>query len=101
MASIVLATAYFASAGLGRHVKREVLAELMRKFKVSSATIHRDVEELSTTGYELAALLRNSDFSHLTATSEHGYLIVDRSKRGRTGLHRLAPIGAFDAVFCV
>ena len=222
-----------------RQKKRCTLAELMRKFKVSSATIHRDGEELtrrdavmkvrgglvfneiadrrtngsdfserivtnrtaktaaarkalariaegdiifldsSTTVYELAALLRNSDFSHLTvitnsvsiiqnfrkfpshytliglggsfdpqlnsflgetvfgqlaqlkitkaffsafgvddknattnhehqaelirkvmSTSARSYLLVDRSKQGRTGLHRLAPIGAFDAVFC-
>ena len=222
-----------------RRRKRCTLAELMKKFGVSSATIHRDVDELarrdavmkvrgglvfnevaarqtngsdfserivtnraakiaaarkalahitegdiifldsSTTVYELAVLLRSSDFAHLTiitnsvsviqdfrkfpshytliglggsfdpqlnsflgetvvgqlsqlnitkaffsafgldgrnattnhehqaelirkvmATSERNYLIVDRSKRGRTGLHRLAPSGAFDAIFC-
>ena len=222
-----------------RQKKRCTLAELMRKFKVSSATIHRDVEELtrrdavmkvrgglvfnevvarrvngsdfnerivtnraakvaaarkalahiaegdiifldsSTTVYELSVLLRQSDFGHLTvitnsvsiiqnfrkfpqhytmiglggsfdpqlnsflgetvirqlaelnitkafvsafglddknattnhehqaelvrrvmAASERSYLILDRSKNGRTGLHRLAPRGAFTEIFC-
>ena len=222
-----------------RQKKRCTLAELMRKFHVSSATIHRDVEELarrdavmrvrgglvfndvaaqrtngsdfserivtnrtakieaarqalahitegdiifldsSTTVFELAVLLRSSDFAHLTiitnsisilqsfrkypshytliglggsfdaqlnsvlgetvvgqlsqlnitkaffsafglddrnattnhehqaelirkvmASSERNYLIVDRSKKGRTGLHRLAPRGAFTEIFC-
>ena len=222
-----------------RQKKRCTLAELIKKFCVSSATIHRDVEELarrdavmkvrgglvfnevvarrvngsdfnerivtnraakvaaarkalahiaegdiifldsSTTVYELAVLLRNSDFAHLTiitnsvsivqsfrkypshytliglggsfdpqlnsflgetvirqlaelnitkafvsafglddknattnhehqaelvrrvmAASERSYLILDRSKKGRTGLHRLAPRGAFTEIFC-
>lgn len=222
-----------------RQRKRCTLAELMKKFGVSSATIHRDVDELarrdavmkvrgglvfnevvarrvngsdfnerivtnraakvaaarkalahiaegdiifldsSTTVYELAVLLRNSDFAHLTiitnsvsivqsfrkypshytliglggsfdpqlnsflgetvirqlaelnitkafvsafglddknattnhehqaelvrrvmAASERSYLILDRSKKGRTGLHRLAPRGAFTEIFC-
>ena len=222
-----------------RQRKRCTLAELMKKFGVSSATIHRDVDELarrdavmkvrgglvfnevvarrvngsdfnerivtnraakvaaarkalahiaegdiifldsSTTVYELAVLLRNSDFAHLTiitnsvsivqsfrkypshytliglggsfdpqlnsflgetvirqlaelnitkafvsafglddknattnhehqaelvrrvmAASERSYLILDRSKNGRTGLHRLAPRGAFTEIFC-
>ena len=220
-----------------RRKKRCTLAELMRKFRVSSATIHRDVEELarrdavmkvrgglvfnevttrqtngsdfsertvtnrpakvaaaqkalahvsegdiifldsSTTVYELAVLLRHADFAHLTiitnsvsiiqdfrkfpphfvliglggnydpqlnsilgsaaleqlahlnvtkafvsafglddqiATTNHErqaelvrrvldaathrYLLIDRSKIGRTGLHRLAPRGGFDAI---
>ena len=222
-----------------RKRRRCTLAELMRKFKVSSATIHRDVDELarrdavmkvrgglvfnelaptrtngsdfnarivtnrtakiaaakkalayvaegdiifldsSTTVYELSVLLRESDFSHLTvitnsvsiiqnfrkfpphyiliglggsfdaqlnsflgetvvghlnqlnitkaffsafglddrnattnhehqaelirkvmSSSERSYLLVDKSKVGRTGLHRLAPRGAFAAIFC-
>ena len=222
-----------------RQRKRCTLAELMKKFGVSSATIHRDVDELarwdadmkvrgglvfnevvarrvngsdfnerivtnraakvaaarkalahiaegdiifldsSTTVYELAVLLRSSDFAHLTiitnsvsivqsfrkypshytliglggsfdpqlnsflgetvirqlaelnitkafvsafglddknattnhehqaelvrrvmAASERSYLILDRSKKGRTGLHRLAPRGAFTEIFC-
>ena len=222
-----------------RQRKRCTLAKLMKKFGVSSATIHRDVDELarrdavmkvrgglvfnevvarrvngsdfserivtnraakvaaarkalahiaegdiifldsSTTVYELAVLLRNSDFAHLTiitnsvsivqsfrkypshytliglggsfdpqlnsflgetvirqlaelnitkafvsafglddknattnhehqaelvrrvmAASERSYLILDRSKKGRTGLHRLAPRGAFTEIFC-
>ena len=221
-----------------RQKKRCTLAELMRKFKVSSATIHRDVDELarrdavmkvrgglvfnevsslrtngsdfnerivtnrrdkiaaakkafqhiaegdiifldsSTTVYELSVLLRESDFAHLTiitnsvsiiqnfrkfpshyiliglggsfdaqlnsflgetvvghlaqlnitkaffsafglddknattnhehqaelirkvmASSERSYLIVDRSKLNRTGLHRLAPRGGFAEIF--
>lgn len=221
-----------------RQRKRCTLTELMKKFGVSSATIHRDVEELarrdavmrvrgglvfnevsarrvngsdfnerivtnrsdkiaaaqkafaritegdiifldsSTTVYELSVLLRQSDFGHLTVItnsvsiiqnfrkfpqhytmiglggsfdpqlnsflgaavvgqlaqlnvtkaffsafglddknattnherqaelirkvmdiSERNYLIVDRSKLGRTGLHRLAPRGAFDEIF--
>lgn len=222
-----------------RQKKRCTLAELMKKFRVSSATIHRDVEELarrdavmrvrgglvfneislqrvngsdfnerivtnradkvaaarkaftyiaegdiifldsSTTVYELAVLLKRSDFAHLTiitnsvsviqsfrkfpshytliglggsfdlqlnsflgetvfrqlaelnitkaffsafglddknattnhehqaelirrvmASSERNYLLLDHSKRGRTGLHRLAPLGAFAKIFC-
>ena len=222
-----------------RQRKRCTLAELMKKFGVSSATIHRDVDELarrdavmkvrgglvfneggsrrvngsdfserivsnraekiaaakkalshitegdiifldsSTTVYELAVLLRSSDFAHLTiitnsvsivqsfrkfpshytliglggsfdpqlnsflgetvirqlaelnitkafvsafglddrnATTNHehqaelvrrvlasagrNYLLLDRSKNGRTGLHRLAPRGAFTEIFC-
>ena len=218
--------------------KRCTLAELMRRFRVSSATIHRDVDELakrdavtrvrggliwndampvtadgadyqervvtnrkaklaaarkalalvtegdivfldsSTTVYELAMLLRGTDFGHLTIvtnsvsimqnfrkfpqhwvliglggnydpqlnsilgaaaleqlshfnitkafvsafgvdarnvttnherqaelirrvldTAEKRYLIVDRSKLGRTGLYRLSPRGGFDAIF--
>ena len=221
-----------------RQKKRCTLTELMRKFNVSSATIHRDVDELarrdavmkvrgglvfndvsdrrtngsdfserivtnrlakvavakkalahvsegdiifldsSTTVYELAVLLRSSDFAHLTiitnsvsviqsfrkypshytliglggsfdaqlnsflgetvvgqlsqlnitkaffsafglddknattnhehqaelirkvmASSERNYLLVDRSKIGRTGLHRLAPRGGFEMIF--
>ena len=221
-----------------RQKKRCSLAELMRKFKVSSATIHRDVDELarrdavmkvrgglvfnevstrqtngadfterivtnrrdkiaaakkafqhiaegdiifldsSTTVYELSVLLRESDFAHLTIitnsvsiiqnfrkfpshyiliglggsfdtqlnsflgetvvghlaqlnitkaffsafglddknattnhehqaelirkvmdSSERSYLIVDRSKLNRTGLHRLAPRGGFAEIF--
>lgn len=222
-----------------RQKKRCTLAELMKKFRVSSATIHRDVEELarrdavmrvrgglvfneislqrvngsdfnerivtnradkvaaarkafayiaegdiifldsSTTVYELAVLLKRSDFAHLTiitnsvsviqsfrkfpshytliglggsfdlqlnsflgetvfrqlaelnitkaffsafglddknattnhehqaelirrvmASSERNYLLLDHSKCGRTGLHRLAPLGAFAKIFC-
>ena len=221
-----------------RQKKRCTLAELMRKFKVSSATIHRDVEELarrdavmkvrgglvfndvparwtngsdftervvtnrtakiaaakkalayvaegdiifldsSTTVYELSVLLRGAEFSHLTiitnsvsiiqdfrkfpsnciliglggsfdaqlnaflgenvlghlaqlnvtkaffsafglddknattnhehqaelirkvmASSERNYLLVDRSKLNRTGLHRLSPRGSFSGIF--
>ena len=53
-------------------------------------------EKNATTNHEhQAELIRK-----VMATSERNYLIVDRSKQSRTGLHRLAPIGAFDAVFC-
>ena len=222
-----------------RQRKRCTIAELMRKFKVSSATIHRDIDELarrdavmkvrgglvfnevlsmrtngsdfnervvtnradkiaaarmafahiregdiifldsSTTVFELSVLLRKSDFAHMTIitnsvsiiqdfrkfpshyiliglgggfdaqlnsflgetvighlaqlnitkaffsafglddknattnhehqaelirkvmdSSERNYLIVDRSKLGRTGLHRLASRGAFTSIFC-
>ena len=222
-----------------RQRRRCTLAELMEKFHVSSATIHRDVEELarrdavmkvrgglvfndaparrtngsdfnerivtnraakiavakkafayvsegdiifldsSTTVFELSVLLRKADFSHLTiitnsvsilqdfrkfpshfvliglggsydpqlnailgasaleqlshlnvtkafvsafglddkvATTNHErqaelirrvldaaerrYLLIDASKRGRTGLHRIAARGGFDKILC-
>lgn len=48
----------------------------------------------ATTNHERQAeILR-----HVLDNAERRYLLIDRSKIGRTGLYRLAPKGAFDAI---
>jgi len=48
----------------------------------------------ATTNHERQAEV----LKHVLDNAEHRYLLVDRSKLNRTGVYRLAPRGAFDAI---
>ena len=60
------------------------LAELMERFNVSSATTNHEAQ---------AGLV-----TRVLDRTDRRYLLVDRSKFGRTGLHKIAARGFFDAI---